>query len=136
MKLKIIVYEAEEGGLWAEVPALPGCLTQAETLDVGEAPVRVNEQLGSDDRRGDDPLADLLGWIGEPRRDLKPVAQRGASLRRLDRIDPLRKRPAIARVARNDLRRVGKLDDHRQIVGVHVAYDFLGRLFRLRGGGL
>ncbi len=31
MKLKAIVHEAEEGGYWAEVPALPGCVTQAET---------------------------------------------------------------------------------------------------------
>lgn len=27
------VHAAEEGGYWAEVPALPGCLTQGETLD-------------------------------------------------------------------------------------------------------
>ena len=27
------VHPAEEGGYWAEVPALPGCLTQGETLD-------------------------------------------------------------------------------------------------------
>ena len=33
MKLKAIVHAAEEGGFWAEVPALPGCLTQGETLD-------------------------------------------------------------------------------------------------------
>jgi predicted RNase H-like HicB family nuclease len=33
MTLKAIVHIAEEGGFWAEVPALPGCLTQAETLD-------------------------------------------------------------------------------------------------------
>ena len=33
MKIKVIVHDAEEGGFWAEVPALPGCLTQAETLD-------------------------------------------------------------------------------------------------------
>jgi predicted RNase H-like HicB family nuclease len=31
--LKAIVHPAEEGGFWAEVPALPGCLTQGETLD-------------------------------------------------------------------------------------------------------
>jgi predicted RNase H-like HicB family nuclease len=31
MKIKVIVHEAEEGGYWAEVPALPGCFTQAET---------------------------------------------------------------------------------------------------------
>ena len=32
MTLKAIVHPAEEGGFWAEVPALPGCLTQGETL--------------------------------------------------------------------------------------------------------
>jgi predicted RNase H-like HicB family nuclease len=33
MILKAIVHEAEEGGYWAEVPAVPGCATQGETLD-------------------------------------------------------------------------------------------------------
>ena len=33
MKLKAVVHEAEEGGFWAEVPALPGCATQGETLE-------------------------------------------------------------------------------------------------------
>ena len=33
MKIKAVVHEAEEGGFWAEVPALPGCLTQAETKE-------------------------------------------------------------------------------------------------------
>ena len=33
MKLKVIVHPAEEGGYWAEVPAIPGCATQGETMD-------------------------------------------------------------------------------------------------------
>ena len=33
MKIKAIVHEAEEGGYWAEVPAIPGCATQGETMD-------------------------------------------------------------------------------------------------------
>ncbi|MCB1089071.1 MAG: type II toxin-antitoxin system HicB family antitoxin [Verrucomicrobiae bacterium] len=33
MKLKAIVHPAEEGGFWAEVPALPGCFTQGETRE-------------------------------------------------------------------------------------------------------
>ncbi len=33
MKLKVIIHEAEEGGYWAEVPSLPGCVTQGETFD-------------------------------------------------------------------------------------------------------
>lgn len=33
MKIKIIVHEADEGGYWAEVPALPGCVSQGESID-------------------------------------------------------------------------------------------------------
>ena len=33
MKIKVIVHEAEEGGFWAEVPALPGCATEGETME-------------------------------------------------------------------------------------------------------
>ena len=40
MKLKVIIHEAEEGGFWAEVPALPGCFSQAETWDEMLANIR------------------------------------------------------------------------------------------------
>jgi len=43
MILKAIVHPAEEGGFWAEVPALPGCVTQAETLD--ELQVNLREAI-------------------------------------------------------------------------------------------
>ncbi|MBI2753547.1 MAG: type II toxin-antitoxin system HicB family antitoxin [Betaproteobacteria bacterium] len=33
MKVKVIIHEAEEGGDWAEVPAIPGCVTQGETKE-------------------------------------------------------------------------------------------------------
>jgi predicted RNase H-like HicB family nuclease len=33
MKIKVIVHEADEGGYWAEVPAIPGCATQGETFE-------------------------------------------------------------------------------------------------------
>jgi predicted RNase H-like HicB family nuclease len=32
VKLKVLIYEAEEGGYWAKVPAIPGCVSQGETL--------------------------------------------------------------------------------------------------------
>ena len=32
MKTTIIIHAAEEGGYWAEVPSIPGCVTQGETL--------------------------------------------------------------------------------------------------------
>ena len=33
MKLKVIVHKAKEGGFWAEVPAIPGCVSQGETKE-------------------------------------------------------------------------------------------------------
>ncbi len=33
MKSKVVVHEAEEGGHWAEVPAIPGCATQGESFE-------------------------------------------------------------------------------------------------------
>ena len=33
MILKVLIHSAEEGGFWAEVPALPGCVSQGETVD-------------------------------------------------------------------------------------------------------
>ncbi len=40
MKIKVVVHEAEEGGYWAEVPAIPGCATQGETMEELLANVR------------------------------------------------------------------------------------------------
>ncbi len=33
MKIRAIIHPAEEGGYWAEVPALPGCITEGDTMD-------------------------------------------------------------------------------------------------------
>ncbi|KAF1078011.1 type II toxin-antitoxin system HicB family antitoxin [Methanogenium sp. MK-MG] len=33
MKLKVIIHDAEEGGFWAEVPSIPGCVAQGDTFD-------------------------------------------------------------------------------------------------------
>jgi predicted RNase H-like HicB family nuclease len=33
MEYTVVIYEAEEGGYWAKVPALPGCYSQGETLE-------------------------------------------------------------------------------------------------------
>ncbi len=29
----VVIHEDPEGGFWAEVPALPGCYSQGETID-------------------------------------------------------------------------------------------------------
>lgn len=33
MKIRAIIHPAEEGGYWAEVPALPSCITEGDTLE-------------------------------------------------------------------------------------------------------
>ncbi len=45
MTLKAIVHKAEEGGFWAEVPALPGCMTQGETIAEIKANLREAVEL-------------------------------------------------------------------------------------------
>jgi len=60
MKLKVIVHRAEEGGFWAEVPAIPGCATQGDTYEElvenltdaikGCLSVEIEPELGTDDK--------------------------------------------------------------------------------------
>ena len=33
MKLKVISHPSEDGGFWAEVPAIQGCATQGDTIE-------------------------------------------------------------------------------------------------------
>ncbi len=33
MKLKVVIHPAEEGGFWAEVPAIQGCATQGDSIE-------------------------------------------------------------------------------------------------------
>jgi predicted RNase H-like HicB family nuclease len=40
MKLKVLVHPAEEGGYWAEAPALTGCVSEGATLDEVLANIR------------------------------------------------------------------------------------------------
>lgn len=40
MKIKAIVHPGEDSGYWAEVPSLPGCVTQGETMEELEANLR------------------------------------------------------------------------------------------------
>jgi len=47
MKLKVVVHRAEEGGFWAEVPSLPGCVSKGDTM--GELRANIKEAI--------------LGWL-------------------------------------------------------------------------
>lgn len=43
MTYKIAVHAEPSGGFWAEVPALPGCFSQGETL--GELKTNIHEAI-------------------------------------------------------------------------------------------
>jgi predicted RNase H-like HicB family nuclease len=54
----VIIHEEPEGGFWAEVPALPGCYSQAETVEellenIREATNGVIEVLREQGRRSE-----------------------------------------------------------------------------------
>ncbi len=40
MKFKVLVHPAIEGGFWAEVPALPGCISEGDTFEETLANIR------------------------------------------------------------------------------------------------
>jgi predicted RNase H-like HicB family nuclease len=40
MEYTVLIHPAEEGGYWAEVPALPGCCSQGETVEEALANTR------------------------------------------------------------------------------------------------
>jgi predicted RNase H-like HicB family nuclease len=43
MNYKVVVHREPKGGFWAEVPALPGCVSQGDTLK--ELQVNVREAM-------------------------------------------------------------------------------------------
>ena len=36
----VIIHPAEEGGFWAEIPSMPGCVSEGETIDETKANIR------------------------------------------------------------------------------------------------
>ena len=68
MKLTIVVHEAEEGGYWAEVPAISGCVSQGESI--GELLENVREAIEGvtgeqHDTTPDDPFHAFEEWRSE-----------------------------------------------------------------------
>ncbi|MEM1296617.1 MAG: type II toxin-antitoxin system HicB family antitoxin [Verrucomicrobiota bacterium] len=40
MTIKAVVHSEESGGYWAEIPSLPGCFTQGDTLEELESNIQ------------------------------------------------------------------------------------------------
>ena len=45
MQYSVVVHESEDGGFWVEVPALPGCYSQGESIEETLGNVREAIQL-------------------------------------------------------------------------------------------
>lgn len=58
--LKVLIHSAEEGGYWAEVPALPGCVSQGETMEELRSNIReaIEGWLTAEDAAGQITNAD------------------------------------------------------------------------------
>jgi len=64
MTIQAVVHKADEGGYWAEVPSIPGCATQGETMD--ELMANLREAItGCLSVAVDEPLADPNGQVLE-----------------------------------------------------------------------
>ena len=61
--LKVLIHSAEEGGFWAEVPALPGCVSQGETVDELRSNIREAIEgwlMAEEDKAADGKTADQI----------------------------------------------------------------------------
>ena len=58
----IVIHQEPEGGFWAEVPALPGCYSQGETID----------ELKANVREASEGVLEVLGTQGkQPERNIQ-----------------------------------------------------------------
>jgi predicted RNase H-like HicB family nuclease len=66
MTIHAIVHRAEEGGFWAEVPSIPGCATQGETMEELRSNLReaiegcLSVPVGSPSEHTDDQVIELV----------------------------------------------------------------------------
>lgn len=56
MNIKAIIHPAEEGGFWAEVPALPGYITEGDTMEEIKANLKDGLKLQTVVRRLNLPI--------------------------------------------------------------------------------
>ncbi len=63
MKLSVVIHHAEEGGYWAEVPALPGCVSEGDTLD--EITLNIREAIEGWLEVAEERTVRAIGRVGE-----------------------------------------------------------------------
>lgn len=68
MEYTVIIHTAKEGGYWVEVPTLPSCFSQGETIEEALANVREATELHVESLReeGQEIPRDggfVIGWV-------------------------------------------------------------------------
>ncbi len=53
MEYTVIIHTADEGGYWVDVPVLPGCYSQGETIEEAIKNIREAIELHLDDLKED-----------------------------------------------------------------------------------
>jgi antitoxin HicB len=66
MNYPIVIYPCDEGGFVAEIPALPGCLAQGETLEETLQELTIVKKLWLETAvKNDQPLPDIAQEIAK-----------------------------------------------------------------------
>ncbi len=76
MDYTVLVHPAAEGGYWTEVPALPGCLSQGETIEEALANTReaIESHIAVLREEGDEVSGDEGLLIGRVHVNVVPAA--------------------------------------------------------------
>jgi len=62
MEYILVIHTAEEGGYWVEVPVLPGCFAQGETIDeaIQDAHAAITSHLAALREEGQDTTVEKI----------------------------------------------------------------------------
>jgi predicted RNase H-like HicB family nuclease len=73
----LVIHPAEEGGFWAEIPALPGCFVDGDTMDqlLADAPEAIAAHLEALKEDGQEIPTEAL-TIARVQLPIDPAAQR------------------------------------------------------------
>jgi len=117
MIIRAVVHKAAEGGLWAEVPALPGCVSQVESLDELRANLREAVEVWfeageAEGREGsEDQILELIDTREKAEAEVADLRrEREAAQAEKDRLDAIIKeewRAIDADIARAEVRKKG-----------------------------
>jgi predicted RNase H-like HicB family nuclease len=63
MEYTVIIHKAEEGGYWVEVPALPGCYSQGETMEESLTNIKDAIELHLEDLKEGSEIPSDTGFV-------------------------------------------------------------------------